>query len=379
MTPPRLRPARPGEAAEIAALLRRSITELCRRDHGDDPGLLDGWLANKTPETAARWIADPGQRVIVAEFDGRLAGVAAARTDGLVLLNYVAPDLVRHGVGAAMLAALEDWLRDRGVAEARLESTVTALDFYRARGYRDSGPPELWLGLKGFPMAKRLARGAAGLVIFDCDGVLVDSEPIASQILLDTLAEAGLRLDPATADERFLGRSLASTVEILAEDFGIRLDDAALQAMRAQLYAAFRAELRPIPGIAAAIDAIACPICVASSSQPERIELSLRLTGLWERFEGRVYSATMVDRGKPAPDLFLHAAAAMGFAPDVCLVVEDSPAGVQAALAGGMRVVGFVGGGHAQGAPHRAALAALGPDRVIDDMRALPGIVNGEG
>ena len=217
-----------------------------------------------------------------------------------------------------------------------------------------------------------------GLVIFDCDGVLVDSEPIATRILLGTLAEAGLDLDPGIADDRFLGRSLASTVEILAADFGVRLDEAALHGMRARLYAAFRDELRPIPGVAAALDAIARPICVASSSQPERIELSLRTTGLWDRFGGRVYSATMVDRGKPAPDLFLHAARAMGFAPDACLVVEDSPAGVQAALAGGMRVVGFVGGGHAQGRAHRDALAALGPDRVIDDMRALPGIANGE-
>ncbi len=221
-------------------------------------------------------------------------------------------------------------------------------------------------------------RPAAGLVIFDCDGVLVDSEPIAMRILLDALAGAGLSLDPEVAHDRFLGRSLASTVGILAEDFGVRLDDAALGAMRARLYAAFRAELRPIPGVAAALDAIAPPICVASSSQPERIELSLRATGLWERFAGRAFSATMVTRGKPAPDLFLHAARVMGFAPEACLVVEDSPAGVQAALAGGMRVVGFVGGGHAQGQAHRAALAALGPDRVIDDMRALPGIANGE-
>jgi len=217
-----------------------------------------------------------------------------------------------------------------------------------------------------------------GLVIFDCDGVLVDSEPIATRILLDTLAAAGLTLAPEVADDRFLGRSLASTVEILAEDFGVRLDDAALQAMRARLYAAFRAELRPIARVAVAIDAIACPICVASSSQLERIELSLRTTGLWDRFDGHVFSATMVSRGKPAPDLFLYAARAMGFAPGACLVVEDSPAGVQAALAGGMRVVGFVGGAHAQSSAHRAALTALGPDRVIEDMRALPGIVNGE-
>lgn len=213
-----------------------------------------------------------------------------------------------------------------------------------------------------------------GLVIFDCDGVLVDSEPTALEILLDTLAAAGLPMEAEAASERFLGRSLQSTVDILAEEFGLELDDASLAAMRARLYAAFRAGLRPIEGVAETVDALPCRSCVASSSQPERIELSLRVAGLWPRFEGRVFSATMVARGKPAPDLFLHAAGAMGFAPPDCLVVEDSPAGVQAAQAGGMRVVGFVGGGHAQGAAHRAALAALEPERVIDDMRALIGI-----
>lgn len=219
--------------------------------------------------------------------------------------------------------------------------------------------------------------GPPGLVVFDCDGVLVDSEPIAMRVLLDTLTAAGLELDAGIAHDRFLGRSLASTVAILAADFGLTLDPAALAAMRARLHAAFRAELRPIPGVAATLAALAPPVCVASSSQPERIELSLRLTGLWPWFEGRAFSATEVDRGKPAPDLFLHAARAMGFAPAECLVVEDSPAGVRAAQAGGMRVVGFVGGGHAQGAAHRAALAALGPERVIEDMRALVEVANG--
>ena len=112
----------------------------------------------------------------------------------------------------------------------------------------------------------------------------------------------------AEADDRFLGRSLATTREILARDFGLTLTDAALADMRRRLYAAFRAELAPIPGIAATLDALPCPYCVASSSQPERIELSLTVTGLWPRFEGRAFSATMVARGKPAPDLFLHAA-----------------------------------------------------------------------
>ena len=153
------------------------------------------------------------------------------------------------------------------------------------------------------------------------------------------------------------------------------LTDAHLAAMREELFDAFRAELRPIPGIAAVIDALPCPFCVASSSLPERIRLSLEVTGLWTRFEGRAFSSTMVRRGKPAPDLFLHAAASLGFAPADCLVVEDSPAGITAARAAGMRVIAFTGGGHAAGADHRARVAALGPDAVIDDMGALPALV----
>ena len=132
------------------------------------------------------------------------------------------------------------------------------------------------------------------LVIFDCDGVLVDSEPIALRLLLETLDEAGLPLDPEEAHARFLGRSLASTREILAQDYRIALTDDALAEMRHRLYAAFRAELRPIPGIAEALNALPAPYCVASSSQPERIELSLTVAGLWPYFRGRAFSATMV-------------------------------------------------------------------------------------
>ena len=213
---------------------------------------------------------------------------------------------------------------------------------------------------------------ATRLVLFDCDGVLVDSEPISLRLLLETLAEAGLALDPADAHARFLGRSLASTRELLARDFGLTLTDAALDDMRRALHAAFRAELQPIPHIADALDALPCPYAVASSSQPERIRLSLEVTDLWSRFQGRAFSATMVARGKPAPDLFLHAARCLGYAPAACLVVEDSPAGIMAARAAGMRVVAFTGGSHATTDRHRAAIAALAPDAVIDDMRALP-------
>ena len=215
-----------------------------------------------------------------------------------------------------------------------------------------------------------------GLVLFDCDGVLVDSEPIALRLLLSTLAAAGVAMTPAEADALFLGRSLAATREIVARDHGVTFTDAALDAMRRALHAAFRAELQPIPHIAATLDALPCPYAVASSSQPERIELSLTVTGLWPRFEGRVFSSTMVARGKPAPDLFLHAAETLGHAPEACLVVEDSPAGILAAQAAEMRVIAFTGGSHARSDRHRADVTSLGPDAIIDRMPALLNVLD---
>jgi HAD superfamily hydrolase (TIGR01509 family) len=376
VTDPRVRAALPEEAAEIAGLLRRSIIELCVADHGNRPETLAAWLENKTPEAVQGWLATPGQRLIVAELDGRLAGVAAARADGSILLNYVSPDFTRRGVGSVLLADLEAWARTRGATKARLESTTTARAFYNARGYREIGPPTHRQG-GGFPMTKPL-HARTELVIFDCDGVLVDSEPIALRLLRGTLAAAGVVLTEAEADDLFLGRSLATTREIVARDYGFSVTDAALDDMRRELYAAFRAELRPIAGVAETLDALPCGYCVASSSQPERIRLSLEVTGLWPRFEGRAFSSTMVARGKPFPDLFLHAARSLGYAPAACLVVEDSPAGIRAAQAAGMRVVAFTGGSHAARKEHRDRVAALAPDAVIDDIRELVRLCRGD-
>lgn len=216
---------------------------------------------------------------------------------------------------------------------------------------------------------------AAPLVIFDCDGVLVDSEPLAMAVLLDTIRGQGLAIDPEQGYELFLGRSLASIGQMLVEDFGVDLDQAALDEMRERLYAKFRAELRPIPHVPEVVAGLGAPFCVASSSQPERIELTLRLAGIWEHFEGRLFSATMVSHGKPAPDLFLLAAGTMGYAPTDSLVVEDSAAGIRAARAAHMRVAAFIGGGHARNMEHEARLSALEPDWIIDDMRALPGLL----
>lgn len=213
------------------------------------------------------------------------------------------------------------------------------------------------------------------LVIFDCDGVLVDSEPLSIRVLLELIAPMGVTLDIEAGYDRFLGRSLATIREALEAEFGVRLDEAALERMRGELKTTFTNELRPIPGIAETLPLLDLPFCVASSSLPERIAFSLEITGLWPHFAGRAFSATMVPRGKPAPDLFLHAAATMGHAPETAIVVEDSPVGITAAKAAGMRVVGFLGGGHARTPRHRATLEALGPDALIDDMTALPDLL----
>jgi HAD superfamily hydrolase (TIGR01509 family) len=213
------------------------------------------------------------------------------------------------------------------------------------------------------------------LVIFDCDGVLVDSEPLAMRVLLEGLAEVGCRLDEAIAYERFLGRSLATVQAIVRDELGLGLTNEQIERMRERLFDLFRRELRPMPGIAAALKALPMPRCVASSSQPERITLSLEVTGLLPRFAPHLFSAAMVDRGKPAPDLFLHAATCMAVRPETCLVIEDSPAGIEAARRAGMAVFGFTGGSHARGAAHRARLEALAPDLIFDDMHALPGLV----
>jgi HAD superfamily hydrolase (TIGR01509 family) len=213
------------------------------------------------------------------------------------------------------------------------------------------------------------------LVIFDCDGVLVDSEPLAMRVLLEGLGESGYAIGEEEAYERFLGRSLANMQAVLRAEFGSELPSDRLDRMRQRLFAVYRQELTPIDGVAAMLDRLAIPRCVASSSQMERLRLSLEVTGMLSRFEPHLFSATMVAHGKPAPDLFLHAAERMAIAPAACLVIEDSAAGIEAAQRAGMRVFGFVGGSHARSTGYRAKLAALVPDLVFDDMSRLPGLI----
>jgi HAD superfamily hydrolase (TIGR01509 family) len=213
------------------------------------------------------------------------------------------------------------------------------------------------------------------LIIFDCDGVLVDSEPLAFRVLLEGLAAAGHPMEPAKAYELFLGRSLANLKTVLRRELGVELSAGQLEEMRERLFEVYHRELKPIPGILETLDKLTIPSCVASSSLPDRIRLSLEVTGLLPRFDPHLFSASMVAKGKPEPDLFLHAAGQMGVAPEACLVIEDSAPGIEAARRAGMTVFGFTGGGHAAGPAYRQGLAALSPDALFDDMRELPAMI----
>lgn len=213
------------------------------------------------------------------------------------------------------------------------------------------------------------------LVIFDCDGVLVDSEALSIASLLDMVAEAGGAIGEEVAYERFLGRSMASVREMLMQEFRLTITDTHLSAMRVDLMRKFREELKPMAGVAQILATMPVACCVASSGTLDRIRYSLEVTGLLGLLEPHLFSATMVARGKPAPDLFLHAAASMEKAPAACLVIEDSPAGVQAAQSAGMRVAAFVGGSHAAGPGLKARLASMNPDFIFADMLQLPGLI----
>lgn len=184
----------------------------------------------------------------------------------------------------------------------------------------------------------------AELILFDCDGVLVDSEKLSVEVDRRVLAEFGWHLSAEEIVHRFVGRSGAHFRAELEAHLGRALTDDWEAPYHAWYAAAFERDLEAVPGVAAAIDAIPIRNCVASSGSHVKIRTTLGLTGLLPRFEGRIFSAEDVANGKPSPDLFLHAAASMGVAPAECIVVEDSRFGVQAARAAGMRVLGYAGG-----------------------------------
>lgn len=187
------------------------------------------------------------------------------------------------------------------------------------------------------------------LIIFDCDGVLIDSEVISARQLIEELRGYGVEMDMAFVSRHFLGRSYPVVLKEVRDRWGVALPDKFEADYRARLLAAFETDLRLMPDVVETIRTLRLPYCLATSSSPERMRKSLEITGLSSLFAGRAFTASEVPRGKPAPDLFLHAAAKMGVEPAACVVIEDSLNGVRAGLAAGMRVWRFVGGSHLKG------------------------------
>lgn len=209
------------------------------------------------------------------------------------------------------------------------------------------------------------------LVLFDCDGVLVDSEPISGPILAEHLAERGLSLPLEEIQARFTGCTMPDIVDDIREKHGVALDEAWIQSYRDATNAAFEEKLEAIPHIHGAVAAIVearVPVCVASSGPVEKMNVSLRVTGLLPIFEGLLFSAWNVARGKPHPDIFLHAAEKMGTMPADCVVIEDSQHGITAARAAGMRTLAYL-------PEEDHALVDGRTAHAFADMRALPSLL----
>lgn len=209
------------------------------------------------------------------------------------------------------------------------------------------------------------------LVVFDLDGVLVDSEIIACGCLRETLARHGVEIDLNEVFERFLGRSFSVVEDDYQRRTGVPLPSGFAAELNTLLISRYRTALRVMPDATRLLRILRTPRCIASSSTPERIRLSLSLTELGDFFGANVFNTTMVARGKPAPDLFLYAAERMGARPDRTLVIEDSASGVIAGKAAGMTVWGFVGGGHYTGRNAGGMLLDAGADRIVERMADL--------
>ena len=205
------------------------------------------------------------------------------------------------------------------------------------------------------------------LVIFDCDGVLVDSERLAVRTEAEILSDLGWPLTESDIVERFVGRSAAYMQSEIERHLGRGIDwDAEFEPRYREV---FERELVAVPGIVEALDEISFPVCVASSGSHEKMRFTLGQTGLFDRFDGRIFSVDQVAQGKPAPDIFLFAADQMGALPNRCVVVEDSVSGVTAGLSAGMAVFAFAGG------VTSAETLSIEGAVVFDDMRELPAML----
>jgi HAD superfamily hydrolase (TIGR01509 family) len=206
------------------------------------------------------------------------------------------------------------------------------------------------------------------LVIFDCDGVLVDSEPIAARLTAEAVSELGWPMSAELAKAEFLGDTFSNIIRRIEQKLGRKVPPDWPARSQANLLAALERELQPVPGVRSAIEtliAAGVQVAVGSQGSHQKMELTLRVTGLLPFFEGRIFSATQVANPKPAPDLFLLAAETLGFAPADTVVIEDSTRGVKAALAAGMRILGYTA------SVGRDAIVAAGAEP-IEDLSRVP-------
>ncbi len=197
------------------------------------------------------------------------------------------------------------------------------------------------------PDVTRGLSPASRLVIFDCDGVLVDSEALENQLLIDMAASCGVRVDAEIAHVEFVGRKLADCVSLMEQSAKRELPPTFIDDFRGELSVVMEKELQAVPGVHSALEQISELKCVASNAPRNKIEQALQITRLRDFFESRIFSAYEVAAWKPEPDLFLHAAQSMGVRPEACVVVEDSRPGIEAALAAGMRVIAYAPNGDA--------------------------------
>jgi len=312
-------------------------------------------------------------RQIVADVVGRR--VVATETSEPVLLGSAMLGAVAAG-GRTLSEAMSSMARLSAVCEPA-GGEIAALHAAKRRAFEAIQEGERRARAA---MLECRVDGAAAVpplwpqvIIFDCDGVIVDSETIAFERTLAVLRRYGVDLDVDEARDRFLGVSAQSIRKLAESRRGAPLPATFLDELSDEILAAFERELKGMDGVREALAELGGgKVCIASSSSLERIRASLRIVGFSRLFEPHLFSAAEVARGKPAPDLFLHAARRMGAAPDDCLVIEDSQPGVLAARRAGMTVFGFVGGGHIVGAAHGQRLRAAGATLAFDDMRELP-------
>ena len=212
------------------------------------------------------------------------------------------------------------------------------------------------------------------LIIFDCDGVLVDSEVISCQAHANALTRHGYPITATQVSARFLGRATKQANLEIETELGRKLPEAYHGDLQDELFRAFETDLAAIRGIHDVLDIVTQRVCVASSGSHQRMQVSLGSTGLYERLTPHIFSSSQVTNGKPAPDLFLFAAKEMAVPPGRCVVIEDSLAGIAGARAAGMKVLGFYGGSHC-GAGHAETLRQAGADLAFADMHQLPELI----